>query len=143
MNWVYQGKELTEVPKGYFGFIYMLTYADGKKYIGKKAFYDNKTLPALKNGEVRENAKRIKKRQNGKLVPYDIISKESNWKTYEGSLKTPYKEKVIEKLILMLCETKRYLTFKEAHALFTYEVLEDDNFLNENILGKFYKGNIK
>ena len=46
------------------------------------------------------------------------------------------------KTILKVCPTKRNLTYEEAKHLFIYEVLEDENSINENILGSFYKGNL-
>ena len=142
-QWIYKDKPLETIPKGFYGFIYELELDDGTKYIGKKSFYENKTLPALKNGKQRPNSKRIGKNKNGKRIYYDIVSKESNWKDYYGSSKLVDKNKVVKRTILELCETKRYLTYAEVKWQFKLDVLEKDEYLNENILGKFYKGGLK
>ena len=39
MNWEFKGKEITSIkqfPEGAVGFIYILTFSDGKRYIGRK-----------------------------------------------------------------------------------------------------------
>ena len=124
MNWIYRNKELTAIPKGKYGFIYEIVYSNGKKYIGKKNFYHNKTLKPLKG----------KKRKRKVTV-------ESDWKTYEGSPKKTLSNHVtiVSKKILKIVENKTQLTYFEAEALFKHKVLLSDNYLNGNILGKFYK----
>ena len=43
MGWIYEGKELLEVPDGYMAFVYLITNKlTGKRYIGKKLFYFSK-----------------------------------------------------------------------------------------------------
>ena len=42
--------------------------------------------------------------------------------------------------ILILCPSKKLLTYYETQALFTYRVLEEDNkWFNDNILRKFFR----
>ena len=42
--------------------------------------------------------------------------------------------------ILILCTTRKLLTYYETQALFTYRVLEEDDiWFNDNILGKFFR----
>ena len=137
VNWIYKDKEFTS-PDGYYGFIYILTFDDGTKYIGKKDFYTYVKLPALKSGKQRPNSTRIAKNKNGKRVYYDVVKKESNWRTYNSSSKLIGNRKTVYKEILALAKTKRELTYLETKYLFIYEVLETSEFLNENILGKFY-----
>jgi len=72
MSWFYKGKKvesIEDMPKDAFGFVYVVTHViSGKKYIGKKALFHNRTLPPLKG-----------KKRRRKVV------KESDWKTYFGS----------------------------------------------------------
>jgi uncharacterized protein YqgQ len=39
----------------------------------------------------------------------------------------------------MICSTQMELTYQEVKHQFKYEVLEKEEFLNGNILGRFYK----
>lgn len=143
MTWTYQGKEIKTLPSDIFGFIYLIEYSDGSKYIGKKQAISKQTLPALKDGKEREGAVRVGKNVLGKRKYFDIITKESNWKLYVGSCKEAKHLKPIKKEILMFATDKINLTFNEVECLIKYDVLRDDKFLNANILGKFYKGRIK
>ena len=73
MTWHYQGTEWQEPEefnhKDVYGFVYMITNrATGRKYIGKKFFWSQKTLPITKT----------RKRRKKTLV-------ESDWKNYYGS----------------------------------------------------------
>jgi len=60
MNWLTpEGEELLQPPQDTYGFIYMIKYDDDTAYIGKKAFYSTKALPALKDGSQRPNSERV------------------------------------------------------------------------------------
>jgi hypothetical protein len=100
-------------------------------------------LPALKSGEQRQDSTRTYKNLDGKRVYYDIIKKQTNWKTYKGSSAAVASKELISKEILVLAQSKRELTYLETKYLFTYSVLESDEYLNENISGRWFKGNIK
>ena len=130
--WIYkqtQIKKLEDLPKKTFGFIYEVHHIEsGKKYIGKKQLMSNRTLPPLKG------QKRKRK-----------VVKESDWKTYYGSQKE-IKELVKEnkgqgfkREILQFCFTKKQLTYYELKWQFAKGVLENDEYLNDNLLGKFFK----
>lgn len=155
MNWIYDGKPITELPAGVIGFIYEITYTDGRKYIGKKTMTSKKTIPARKDGELRPNATRIQKRvkltpeeiaelpaskrkQKTKLAPFDVVRSESNWRTYNGSSKESQGLTVESKRITHLCTTLMTLTYMEVEIMIEKEVLFKDEYLNKNILGKFY-----
>lgn len=158
MNWQYKSKNFTETPPNIHGFIYCITYTNGKKYIGMKAFYSYNTLPALKTGILRPNATRIMKRRpltkpqlaertavqlrtnvTTTLLPFDIVKKEARWHTYKGSSKATVNLEIAHKEILCLVPTKRNMTYMEAKALFANDVLESNVYVNDNILGKFFK----
>ena len=142
MKWIYKDKKVEILPENVYGFVYILHLKDDKKYIGKKNVYEEKTLPALKSGEIREGARRIGKNIKGKREYFDIVTKESNWKEYAGSSKDINSEDVIGKEILEFSYSKRQLTYLEVKYQFKFNVLEDENFINKSILNKFFKGNL-
>ena len=118
------------MPEGVFGFVYEVHHiTTGKKYIGKKQLISNRTLPPLKGER--------KKRK---------VSKESNWKDYYGS-QTEIKQLVKEseslqefdRRILRYCFSKKELTYRELEEQVLHKVLEDDNYLNSNISGKYFR----
>jgi hypothetical protein len=140
LTWTFEGKPFTEFPTDMFGFIYLITYSDGTKYLGKKQAFSFKELPVLKNGKVRpDSIYRVGKNKNGKRVQYDVIRKEMPWKRYVGSSKLTGGKTIASKEIIALCPTKRNLTYMEVKAMFYYEAIEDPLFLNENILGRFFR----
>ena len=131
--WLYKDKEINSIddmPADTFGFVYLVTHTpSGKKYLGKKQLISNRTLPPLKGQK--------KKRK---------IQKESDWKTYYGSqaeIKTLVKESqdMLEfvREIIIFTSTKKQLTYFETKLQFVNEVLENDEYLNSNILGKFFR----
>ena len=161
MTWTFEGKPFTEFPSDMFGFIYLITYSDGTKYIGKKAVYSEVTLPMLKTGIPRPDSTPLLKRTpmtaeelaartkvqvktnvKSTLTQYDVVRKEMPWKKYKGSSKLTAGKTITSKEIIALCPTKRNLTYMEVKAMFYYEAIEDPTFLNENILARFFRGNL-
>ena len=139
--WKHRRKEITSIdcmPKDAIGFVYELEYEDGTKYIGKKFIITYKTLPALQSGKQRPNSDRIQKRKNGKLKKFDVVYTESDWLNYEGSHKNKISN-LKAKRILEYAVSDRHLTYLEAKHLFEKNVLETKEYLNDNILGKFYR----
>jgi len=130
--WLYKGKvikSIDDMPKDSFGFIYEVIHnPTGQKYLGKKVLQFNRKLPPLKG------QKRKRK-----------VVKESDWKTYYGShqtIKTLIKEGKQEEFsreILQFVPTKKLLTYFECKYLFINEVLEQGEYINDNILAKFYR----
>lgn len=130
MSWIYKNKEvkeLADIPEGSIGFVYLIINQEtGEYYLGKKNIYSQRTLPPLKG------TKRKRK-----------VIKEADWVKYQSSNPTvkqwvsPYKE------IIEYCKNKKLLTYREMQALVCMSALEDDKCLNENVLGKFYKGDFQ
>ena len=130
--WLYKNKVIKCIelmPQDTFGFIYQVTYLPtNEKYLGKKFIYFNKKLPPLKG------FKRKRK-----------ISIESDWKKYYGShdkIKTLLKENKhdgFKREILEFAFNKKHLTYLETKYLFTNNVLENNEYINDNILGKFFR----
>jgi hypothetical protein len=125
--WDFKGKvinEISDLPDGVFGFIYRITNLENQKiYIGKKFLHHT-----------------VKKKVGNRIRK---VQKESDWKSYCGSnkqLKGDIKAgNQIKKEILHVCSGRKQLTYYELKYLFLNEVLERDDFYNENISGKFYK----
>jgi len=154
--------EITEYPESKpHGFVYEITYDDGTKYLGKKTMVAKSTLAAKRDGTIREGAERIHKRKpmteedlknrtkaqirtnvKNKLVPYDVIYKESDWKRYVGSSKRTHEKEIVCKRILEFASTNRQLTYLEVKHLFLQDVLHSDEYINDNILGKFHRDNL-
>jgi hypothetical protein len=137
--WIYEGIVFTNehIPEGAVGFVYeMQAIINGKhvKYIGKKNFYSKRKKKFGKKALAAMTDKRAKK--------YTIVTKPSFEKYYSSNevLKKAHKDKVlIQRIILKICYSKTELTYQETKHQFQYEVLEKEEYLNANILGRFYK----
>lgn len=139
MSWLYKGEVFTDckIPEGAVGFIYeMEAIIDGKsvRYVGKKNFYSTTKkkfgVKALANME----DKRAKK--------YTIQVK-PNYQNYYSSnkvLQDAHKNGVpIKRFMVRICFSKTELTYHETKYQFVREVLEKEEYLNQNILGRFFK----
>ena len=129
------------IPENAVGFVYVMNYIgdDGQmySYIGKKNFFSRRKKKFGKKKLAAMTDKRAKK--------YEIVIKPDyeNYFSSNVEIKKAYKEgRLIYRTILKICFTKSQLTYQEAKHQFMYEVLEKDNYLNGNILGRFYKGKV-
>ena len=139
MSWIYNGAEFTDmhIPEGAVGFIYIMrAVIDGKSvaYIGKKNFFANIKKPLGKKALAMSTDKRLKKYKR-ELKP-DFQRYYSSNKILKDFAKAGG---VIKREILMICYSNMELTYQEVKHQFVYGVLEDENYLNQNILGRFYK----
>jgi len=148
-TWIYQGRmitDITDMPKGTYGFIYETKHIrTGIKYIGKKVlfFERNKRLGkrALEELRLERKAKGI----GGRTPAKQKIITESDWETYHGSQKEILKlvkegdPKDFTRTILAFVPTKKLLTYYECKYLFINDVLETQDYINDNVLGKFYR----
>lgn len=123
--WTFNDKAFTsEDIKTFVGFVYMIEcLSDGKKYIGRKYFYS-----------VRKVAGKSRR-----------VRKESDWKKYYGSSKE-LKELVkqqgennFKRTILSLHTTEGDCNYTEVKLQFNMNVLERDDYLNDNINGKWHR----
>ena len=137
MSWIYEKKEFTEdmIPEGAVGFVYeMSAIIDGKtvRYIGKKNFYaDVKTKLSKKNIPT---DKRLKTYKRVKKATYQ------NYYSSNDVLKKAKKDGIlIRREILEICFSKLSLSYAECKYQFVLGVLESDEFLNGNILGRFFR----
>ena len=140
-------KEITsieQIPEDVIGFVYLIEFTDGTKYIGKKNVRYTKKLKALKSGKPRAKACGIVYKNTGKgfRQKYDIIYEETDWKTYQGSHKECKNKTISKKYILDFAKTPLELTYLEAKQQMIHNVLKGDSFINDNILNKFYRNNL-
>ena len=134
-------KSIDDMPKGTYGFVYRIRFVDGTQYIGKKNIYSTRTLKARKDGKPHEGTIDCVWKNTGKgyRQKFDIVQIESDWKTYYGSSKQCKIRVPDSREILTYAYNKYQLTYYEAEALFFHQVLEDETYLNDNILGSFYR----
>lgn len=118
--WIYDGKQLDELPRGCEAFVYLITNKkNGKKYVGKKLTKFKTTKPPLKG-------KKNKRRG----------TKESDWREYWGSsdnLKEDiekYGEDNFIREILHLCPSRGVASYLEAKEQFDRKVLLTDDYYN-------------
>ena len=139
MSWIYKGVEFTEdnIPEGAVGFIYHMsvilngnTYA----YIGKKNFFANIKKKLSKKALALVTDKRLKKYTREQKPNF------MNYYSSNQQLKEAHKAGlIIKREILVICYSATELTYQEVKHQFQYEVLEKEEYLNANILGRFYK----
>ena len=147
MHWICRGKEIKsheDFTSDVIGFIYLLTYDNGQKYIGRKLIRTIMELPLLEDGKLRENHIEFRnRRKDGKIVTLEVAFQNKSFVNYEGSIKKlPEGIKLVSKEIIELCSDKINLTYAEMKHQVMCNVLTDDTYLNGNILGKFYTGKI-
>jgi hypothetical protein len=140
--WLYNNKiikTLEDIPQNTFGFIYITTHIPtGKKYLGKKSLYHTLNKKLGKKELLEQPISR------GRTKTTKQIVKESDWKTYYGSeefIKQKIKEGKQEEFtreIIKFVDNKKLLTYFECKYQFTYNVLENREWMNTNILGKFF-----
>ena len=138
-KWSYQGQDFENsmIPEGAEGFVYeMQAVIDGKlvRYIGKKNFY---SVTKKKFGK-----KALSSMQDKRAKKYTMQKKLTYLDYYSSNvvLKDAHKAGIeIRRYMLKICLSKMELTYYETKFQFVRGVLESDEFLNGNILGRFYK----
>ena len=121
--WLYENKEVNELPEDCVGFVYQITNTtNSRMYIGKKLARFKRSRRPLKG---RTNKRR-----------YTVSS---DWKYYYGSSDRLLAD--VEKLgedkfkreILFYCKSKAELSYIEAREQFARKVLESDDYYNGHI----------
>jgi len=132
LKWQYKDGEVSEKipPMSVYGFVYELTLQDGKKYIGKKAFWGTAKKPLTQ--------KELEARPSKRHKSWKSVTKESKWRDYTSSSKLFGSREVVEKRIVKLAKSKRHLTYLETKMMFQKDVLENEIYLNDNIGGRFF-----
>lgn len=135
MQWLYENKELEEIPEGYYGFIYEITNnLNGRKYLGRKFF-------------TKSHTKQVKGKRKKSRV-------ESDWKDYYGSSQEllddieKYGKENFTRRIVRLCKTLGETKYQETKLQFLYNVLEEKlpngewAWYNGNVAMKYTRRNI-
>ena len=139
MSWLYKGEVFNDskIPEGAVGFIYeMEAIIEGKavRYLGTTNFYSTTKKKFGKRAVANMEDKRAKK--------YTIQVK-PNYQNYYSSnkvLQDAHKNGIpIKRFMVKICFSKTELTYHETKYQFVREVLEKEEYLNANILGRFYK----
>jgi len=140
--WLYKNKVIEKIedfPEGTFGFVYKIINKEtGKFYIGKKQLMSKTNI---KLGKKEIAALPV---QRGRTPSKKLVIKESNWKEYWGSCKQLIED--VKKLgegkfikeILVLCPSKKLLTYYEASYQIREDVLLKESY-NDTILGCYYR----
>ena len=129
--WVFEGEPFTEeMAEGYVGFVYLIeNIFTKKKYIGKKLFKFTRTK------KVKGKKKRVKSK--------------SDWEDYYGSNNELNAD--VEKMgklcftrtILHLCKSKGTANYLEMKEQILNNVLESDNWYNDQIRVRVHRSHIK
>lgn len=161
MGWIYQGNvvnKISDLPKeeqNAFGFIYCIALNHGGKsfeYYGRKNFFSVKTKRASKK-QIKERGKsafKRKKQKKGKNAGdwyyYELTKTEMKWQDYNSSSKEVLQMikngAQFTKYIVQIVHEESMMNYYECKHQFCSGVLEDERFLNGNILGRFHKKNI-
>lgn len=148
MNWLYENREITEevIPEEAAGFVYKITHIPtGKYYIGKKSLESVRTVKIGKRELEKIKEERKAAGIGGRAPIKKKVRKVSDWGTYYSSnewIKEQIKEgnaSDFQREIIQFCNSKKSLSYYEVYWMFKYDILSDDNCLNGNISGKFYR----
>lgn len=140
--WFYSNlvEDISFFPDDIYGFVYILWYSDGKRYIGKKSLYCFKTMNPLANGKIRNGHQFFfNKILNHKKVQREMVKVESNWLEYQGSFDGAKEKRPEKKEIVYLAKSNQELAYLEAKLIFEHDALRNMYYINENVIGRFYR----
>ena len=142
VEWIYQDRPVPKTKPKFFGFIYVIEYTDGTLYLGKRHFYQTKIMKPLKSGIQREGGEFFNKIINHKVTQMERVTTENSWREYEGSSKKTKHLTIKKKTMLQIYGNSLNLTYGELEYMIKLDVLRNDMYHNDNILGKFYQKKI-
>lgn len=138
-HWLYNGKEIDEIPEGAFGFIYKIVNVQtGKTYIGRK------NLKRRIKSKVKTKTKTAKS-----ATKFKIKISDSDWKTYIGSNKVLIEEindvgmQMFNFEILAFFFTQGQLNYAEENIQHYLNVTLSDKFYNDSIGSRRYINVVK
>ena len=148
MNWLYNGVEISEsdIPDNSIGFVYKIIHIPTNKfYIGKKSLSSKRNVKIGKRELQRMKEERKDLGISGRLPIKKTVIKSSDWIDYYSS-QDWIKEEVkngnqfqFSREIIQFCTSKKALSYWEVYWQFKYDVLSNEQSLNSNIAGKFYR----
>jgi len=124
--WTYKNKKITALPDKVEAFVYLITFEDGTKYVGKK------------------NATSTQRKKVPGQLRRKVVVQESNWRDYLSSSavvkdKITAGDKIKKREIIHMCYSKGEATYMEVVEMILRNVLCDPLYLNKNILSRFFK----
>jgi serine/threonine protein kinase len=148
MNWLYKDKEVSieDIAEDAVGFVYKIIHTPtGKYYIGKKLLESVRNVKIGKRELERIKSERKELKLRGSVPKKKKVRKISDWETYYSSNEWINEEvksgkgDEFSREILQFCNSKKSLSYYEVEWMFRYDVLRDENSLNGNISGKWYR----
>lgn len=126
LDWIFCGRALNDDDlKGAAGFVYLITErATGRKYLGRK-YFRSVRMPRRKGATRR-------------------VGRDSGWRDYYGSsdaLAALIAEKgraAFDREIVSIHKTRGDTNYAEVRELFVRDVLEREDYINDNINGKWF-----
>jgi hypothetical protein len=148
MNWLYKEVEVTEdtIPEEAVGFVYKIIHIpSGKYYIGKKSLSSVRTLKLGKRELLKIKEERKANKMPGPAPKKKKVRKTSDWEKYYSSnewINEQVKEGKVDEFKrerIQFCNSKKSLSYYEIYWMFKYDVLADENSLNGNISGNYFR----
>jgi hypothetical protein len=148
MSWYLGDKEVSEdlIPENAVGFVYKIIHIpSGKFYIGKKSLESIRTVKIGKRELIKIKEERKAAGIGGRASLKKKVRKTSDWETYYSSNEwineqvKEGKQEEFKRKIIQFCNSKKSLSYYEVYWMFKYDVLSDENSLNGNILGKYFR----
>jgi hypothetical protein len=151
MSWIFADKLVTvdDIPENAHGFIYRIVHIPtGRFYIGKKSLTSSRTKKIGKRELVKIKEERKANGISGRLPSKRVVKSDSDWMDYfssndwiKGEVKAGKSEEFTRE-ILQFCHSKKNLSYWETWWQFHYDVLNNENSLNDNIGGRYYRKDV-
>jgi hypothetical protein len=148
MSWYLGDKEVSEdlIPENAVGFVYKIIHIpSGKFYIGKKSLESIRTVKIGKRELIKIKEERKAAGIGGRASLKKKVRKTSDWETYYSSNEwineqvKEGKQEEFKREIIQFCNSKKSLSYYEVYWMFKYDILSDENCLNGNISGKYFR----
>jgi hypothetical protein len=148
MSWYLGDKEVSEdlIPENAVGFVYKIIHIpSGKFYIGKKSLESIRTVKIGKRELQKIKEERKAAGIGGRASLKKKVRKTSDWETYYSSNEwineqvKEGKQEEFKREIIQFCNSKKSLSYYEVYWMFKYDILSDENCLNGNISGKYFR----
>jgi hypothetical protein len=151
MSWIFADKLVTvdDIPENAHGFIYRIVHIPtGRFYIGKKSLTSSRTKKIGKRELVKIKEERKANGISGRLPSKRVVKSDSDWMDYfssnewiKGEVKAG-KSDEFSREILQFCHSKKNLSYWETWWQFHYDVLNNENSLNDNVGGRYYRKDV-
>lgn len=128
MIWIYNGTQIKshdDLHPDCTDFVYVITYTNNRRYIGKKAVRAIRRKPPLKGY----------KRNRRIMTNLPFIN-------YQGSHDQAKELTPAVKQIIYQCSKRKAATYLEMELLVKHEAIFLDRYINENISGTFFRNSL-